>query len=179
MISSTSTYIASGTVENPTHAGVERVATGLGAFFAGIERNGTRKTIGSGLIAVGTMAAVTAAERAMDASPTGFTAELIVLGVVAALAYFSLRAIVIPALRAVAQAWRSLEAYDVQSQEEMRFLEIARRDPRIMNDLLAAQGRHEQFVSEASVRTEGRKQSEYAADKLTHVAPWVSLARFH
>ncbi len=174
-----STYITSGTAANPTHAGVERVAESLGGFANTIARSGARKTVGSSVIAVGTMAAVTAAERAMDASPTGFTAELIVLGVVAALAYFTLRAIVIPALRAVARAWRTLEAYEIHSQEEMRFLEIARRDPRIMNDLLAAQGHHEQFVSEATVRTEGRDQTNRAANNLPHVAPWVSLARFH
>ena len=71
------TYIASGTAENPTHAGVERVVSGVGALVDTVIRNGTRKTVGSSLIAVGTMAAVTAAERAMDATPTGFTAAVL------------------------------------------------------------------------------------------------------
>lgn len=170
-----STYIASGSAANPTHAGVERVASSIGALANNLTRLGARKTVGSSLIAVGTMAAITAAERAMDAAPTGFTAELIALGIVATLAYFTSRAIVIPALRAIARAWRTLEAYEIHSQEERHFLELSQRDPRLMSDLLAIKSRDSQHADALALR----EADIGARDKLVNVAPWVTLARFH
>jgi hypothetical protein len=173
------TYIPSGSATNPTHAGVERVAAGAASVVASVTRRGARRTVGTGLIAVGTMAAVTVAERALDASHAGFTAELIILSAVAVLAFVALRAFVIPALRLCSRALRGYKAYALRSAEETKFFESARRDPRIMNDLLAAQGRHAQFVDEAPLRSVKLTASAPVRDPLTVVAPWVTLARFH
>jgi hypothetical protein len=173
------TYIPSGTATNPTHAGVERVAAGAASVIASVTRHGARRTVGTGLIAVGTMAAVTFAERALDASHTGFTAEMIILSAVAVLAFVALRAFVIPALRLCSRGLRGYKAYARRSAEEAHFFEAARRDPRIMNELLAAQGLHERFVDEAPARNANAKASAPVRDPLTVVAPWVALARFH
>ncbi len=173
------TYIPSGSASNPTHAGVERVTTGAASVFASITRLGARRTVGSGLIAIGTMAAVTFAERALDASHTGFTAELIILSAVAVLAYVALRAFVIPALRLVSQGVRRYKSYAKHSAESAHFYEAARRDPRIMNDLLAAQGLHEQFVDEAPLRSAKPTAPAAVADPLFLAPTWKSLALFN
>jgi hypothetical protein len=173
------TYIPSGTATNPTHAGVERVAAGAASIIASVARRGARRTVGTGLIAVGTMAAVTFAERALDAAHAGFTAEMIILSTVAVLAFVALRAFVIPALRLCSRSLRSYKAYARRSTEEANFFESARRDPRIMNDLLAAQGLHEKFVDESTLRSAKAHAVASVHDPLSVVAPWNALARFH
>jgi hypothetical protein len=173
------TYIPSGTKLNPTHAGVERVAAGAASVIATFTNLGARRTVGTGLIAVGTMAAVTYAERALDASHSGFTAEMIILSAVAVLAFVALRAFVIPALRLCSQGLRGYKAFARRTAEEAHFYEAARRDPRIMNELLAAKGMQEQFVDEAPMRSAKSGVSTPVQDPLTVVAQWNSLVRYH
>jgi hypothetical protein len=170
------TYLSSGAAANARHEGVERVTSGIESIYAALSHAPARKTLSRGVIGVGTMTAVTLAERALDAAHTGFAAEFIILSAVALLAYASLRAFVVPALRLVVRAVRHLGArLDAQAQEA-RFLEVAQRDPRIMNEYLAAQSKHNEFVDEHSFRSGNAGARLSVADPLSAVAPWRNHA---
>jgi hypothetical protein len=166
------TYLSSGSAANTHHEGVERVTAGLATISNAIAHTSARKAISRGVIGVGTMAAITFAERMLDQAHTGFAAELVILSAVAVLAYVSLRAFVVPALRLVVRGARSVNASLARQAEEERFMEIARRDPRVMNDWLAAKGMHEQFVDESPTRVRHTARIESDVERLVFGTPW-------
>jgi hypothetical protein len=166
------TYLSSGTAANTHHEGVERVTAGLATIGNAIAHTSARKALSRGVVGVGTMAAITFAERMLDQAHTGFAAEMVILSAVAVLAYVALRAFVVPALRLVTRGFRAISANVKRQAEEDRFIELARRDPRIMNDLLAAKGMHEQFVDESPTRATNHARIESDVERLVFGTPW-------
>jgi hypothetical protein len=172
-----STYISSASAANARHEGIERVAAGFSTIGNAVAHTSARKAISRGVVGIGTMAAITLAERTLDQSHAGFTAELVILSVVAVLAYVALRSFVVPALRVASSGLRTLSARLKRQAEEEKFMESARRDPRIMNDLLAAQGSHERFVDEQAFRSASNATAAGVRDPLeVGVAPWRAHA---
>jgi hypothetical protein len=167
-----STYLSSGSAATATHEGVERVTAGLATISNAIAHTSVRKAAGRGIVGVGTMAAITFAERMLDQAHTGFAAEMVILSAVAVLAYVALRAFVVPALRLVVRGARSVNASLARQAEEERFMEVARRDPRVMNDLLAAKGLQEQFVDETPARATHHARIESDVERLVFGSPW-------
>ena len=98
------------------------------------------------------MAAVTLTERALDAVDIGFALEWAILTFVALVAFSLLARVTVRATRA-AQAWIGDYAqHAARTRADLQLLELARRDPRVMNEILAAQGRAEAVRTNVRLR---------------------------
>jgi hypothetical protein len=170
MSTHTSTHI-------PTHGGLERVierAEATQSVFASIF---SVKQLPTYVLGLTIMAVVTLTERALDAVDTGFALEWAALSVVA-LATFGLMAKVIVRATLAAQTW--LAGYKQrarQARSDEKFWASAQRDPRVMNEILAAQGRSDALLDE--IRPAQRATLTVRDDGLAPLAPWVQATRYY
>jgi hypothetical protein len=101
----------------------------------------TAKNLPALIVGLSIMGVVTLAERALDGVQTSFGAEWALLTVVA-LGTFGLCAPLIGRATRAAQAWWADYAMHARATTaDLKLLETAARDPRVMHELLAAQGR--------------------------------------
>jgi E3 ubiquitin-protein ligase DOA10 len=176
MSNHTSTHI-------PTHGGLDRVIERAEATQGVIASIFSAKQLPTYVLGLTIMAVVTLTERAMDATNAGFALEWAALSVVA-LATFGLLAKAIVRGTRSAQAWFTDYAKHArQTRADVAMWAAARRDPRTMNDILAAQGRHEAMQDEriAAPRA-GHSQhvtKKIADDGLAALAPWAQLTRYY
>lgn len=87
------------------------------------------------------MAVVTLAELALDAMDTGFAMEWAILTFVALIAFNVLARLVVHATRATVAWLGDYAQHAAQTRADAQLLELAGRDPRVLNEILAAQGR--------------------------------------
>ena len=160
----------------PTHAGLERVIDGASAASSVFSDIFSAKHLPTYVLAVTVMAVVTLAERAMDAVETGFALEWAILSVVSLLT-FGLFA------RAIVRATRSTQAWFMdyakhyrQTQADIKLWETARRDPRIMSEIMVAQGRDSHDFDEALAPLGGNSVRN---DPLRSSVPWAQLTRYY
>lgn len=98
------------------------------------------------------MTVVTLTERALDGADIGFALEWAILTFVALLSFNLLARVIIHATRA-SQAWIADYArHAAKTRADVQLLELARRDPRVMNEILAAQGRAEAVRTNVRLR---------------------------
>jgi hypothetical protein len=98
------------------------------------------------------MAVVTLTERAIDSTEVGFALEWAML-TVAALVTFGLCARVVRHGTRAAQAWCADYAVHARkTRADVKLLDAARRDPRVMNEILAAESRAEVISKNVRLR---------------------------
>ena len=161
----------------PTQGGLERVierADATRSVFSDIFSARNVPTYVLGLIV---MAVVTFTERALDAVETGFALEWAVLTLVALVSFGLLAGVTVRSTRA-AQAWfAGYAARARQTRADTKLWATARRDPRVMNEILAAQGcaenLHDQVPPSMPVSMSVRD------DGLAAFAPWKQLTRYY
>ena len=123
------------------------------------------------------MAVVTLTERALDSVGTGFAAEWAALTMVALVTFGLLAKFVVRRTRA-AQAWFADYAKCArQTRADVKLWETAKRDPRVINDILAAQDRADMFIDE--VAPSQRNTAGITDDGLAALAPWRQAARYY
>lgn len=152
----------------PTHGGLERV----------IERSETVKGVLTNIFAakhlpklvtgIAIMAVVTVTERALDAVNTGFAYEWAILSVVALLSFVLLARTVHVATRASQQWFAGRGALRRQRRADQKLWAFGKHDPRVMNELLVAQGRADEMIE--AVRPAPR--ADRLDDGLAAFAPW-------
>jgi hypothetical protein len=162
----------------PTHGGLERVierAEATQNVFASIF---SAKQIPTYVLGLTIMAVVTLTERAMDAVNTGFALEWAALTVVA-LATFGLLSKAIVSGTQSAQTWLATYAQRSKSaRADAKLWDTAQRDPRVMHEIVAAQGRAlAESEVPAPVATVSAKHR--ADDGLAPLAPWAQLSRYY
>ena len=159
-----------------THDGLDRIIEGAAAARGVFSDIFSARQVPTYVLAFGVMAVVTATERALDAVQTGFAFEWAILTIVALLTFGLLARVVIHRTRA-AQAWFADHARRArQTRSDGKLWDTARHDPRVMNDLLAAQGRSNEFLAE---RTPAKVLSGQVDEGLAPLAPWVQLTRYY
>ena len=162
----------------PTHGGLERVierAEATRNVFASIF---SAKQIPTYVLGLTIMAVVTLTERAMDAVNTGFALEWAALSVVALVTFGLLSKVIVSATQS-AQTWLATAAQrSKDARADAKLWHTAQRDPRVMHEIVAAQGRV-RGVSEvpAPVATVSAKHRE--DDGLAPLAPWTQLSRYY
>ena len=161
----------------PTHGGLERVIERAAVTQSVFSSIFSARQIPTYVLGLTIMAVVTLTERALDAVDTGFALEWAALSVVA-LATFGLMAKAIVRGTLATQAW--LAGYNQrarQARSDNKFWASAQRDPRVMNDILAAQGRSDALLDEAPPSQ--RETLRVRDDGLAALAPWLHATRYY
>jgi hypothetical protein len=162
----------------PTHGGLERVIERAAATRSVIHSVFSAKQLPTYALGLTIMAVVTVTERAMDAIDTGFAFEWIVLSVVALATFGLLASAVTNGTRAGQVRFEQYAARSQRARHDEALWATAQSDPRVMNDILAAQGR-----SEDSLRDEltpaNRRTRNAQDDGMAALAPWTQLGRYY
>ena len=104
------------------------------------------------VLTVTIMGIVTAVERVLDAVDTGIALEWIILTVVALLTFALSARVLVRATRA-AQAWfDDYAAHAVRTRADVKSLEVARRDPPLASEMVAAQARADAILKNYRLR---------------------------
>lgn len=125
-----------------THDGLDRVIAGATAAKGAFSDIFSAKHLPTFILAATIMAVVTTVERTLDATQTGFTFEWAALTIVALLTFGLLANAVVRSTRASQNWYAEYTARTQQLRADARLWSEARRDPRMMSDIVAAQGRH-------------------------------------
>ncbi len=162
----------------PTHGGLERVIERAAATRSVIAHIFSAKQLPTYLLGITIMAVVTLTERALDSVGTGFATEWAALSVVALVTFGLLAKFVVRSTRAT-QAWFADYAKVArQTRADVTLWETAKRDPRVMNDILAAQGRALDSMRD-EIPPSQRGSLNVRDDGLAPLAPWVQLTRYY
>ena len=163
-----------------SHDGLDRLTDGASAAKSVLSDIFSSKRLPTYVLGVTIMAVVTATERALNAVDTGFAFEWAILTVVA-LTTFSLCARVIVRGTRATQHWFATHAQQArQARSDEKLWATACRDPRVMNEILAAQGRSESLVTELPPsQRASRVRGTVNDDGLAPLAPWVQLTRYY
>lgn len=161
----------------PHHGGLDRVierAAATQSMFASIF---SARQLPTYVLGLTIMAVVTLTERALDAVDTGFALEWAALSVVA-LVTFGLFAKAVLRGTTAAQSWLAKAAAAAKkSRADDAIWATAKRDPRVMNDLLAAQGRADAMQDE--VHSPKGAPRNVLDDGLAALAPWTQPTRYY
>lgn len=171
MSTHTSTHI-------PTHGGLERVIERAQATQGVLASIFSAKQVPTYVLGIAIMAVVTLTERALDAANAGFAFEWLVLSGVALASFGVLSSVIVRGTRA---AQSRVAAYSVRAKAEradMKLWAIAQSDPRVMNDILAAQG-HAEDLTLNEMRPTAQKSLTVEDDGLAPLAPWMQLTRYY
>ena len=160
-----------------THDGLDRMLDGAAAARGAFSEIFSARHVPTYVLGIAIMAVVTATERLLDAVPTGFAFDWAILTAVALLTFALLARAVIRATRAT-QAWfADYTKHARQTRADLKLWETARRDPRVMNDILAAEGRRTDLIAERAPST--IRATQVNDDGLAPLAPWVQLTRYY
>ena len=172
MSTQTSTHI-------PTHGGLERIIERAEATQSVFSRIFSAKQLPTYVLGLTIMAVVTLTERAMDAVNTGFAFEWVVLSVVA-LATFGLLANGIVRGTRSTQTWLANYAKQIRIERaDDKLWATAQNDPRVMNDILAAQGRSQDTLLDEAPPSKRSSSPKVRDDGLAALAPWAQLTRYY
>jgi hypothetical protein len=162
----------------PHHGGLERVIERAEATQSVLSRMFSAKQLPTYVLGITIMAVVTLTERAMDAIDTGFAFEWIVLSAVA-LASFGLLSNGIVRGTQSTQRWFAAYARQARAaRADEKIWATAHRDPRVMNDILAAQGRSQDTLLDEP-RSAKSNAMQVQDDGLAPLAPWMQLTRYY
>ena len=161
----------------PTHGGLERVIERAEATRNVFSTIFSAKQVPTYVLGLTIMAVVTLSERALDSLNTGFAIEWAALSVIALTTFGLLAKGILRGTRA-AQIWLADYAKHVQqARSDVKLWATAQRDPRVMNDILAAQGRADAFVDEPPPSKRSTQNSD--DDGLAPLAPWKQITRYY
>jgi len=160
-----------------THGGVERIIESASATRSVLSEIFSAKRLPTYVLGVTIMAVVTATERALDAVSTGFALEWAILSAVALLTFGLLAGVILRGTKA-SQGWLATRAAAARAERADRTLwNTALRDPRVMNDILVAQGRADALRDEAAPAM--RTSMSVRDDGLAALAPWPQATRYY
>ncbi len=159
-----------------SHDGLDRFIDGASAAKSVFSDIFSAKRLPTYVLGVAIMAVVTMAERALDAAQTGFAFEWAVLTVVALATFGLLAGLIIRSTRA-AQSWfADYSKHAEQTRADVKMWAAARRDPRVMNDIIAAQGHADWMIDESRSH---KVSASVKDDGLAPLAPWAQLTRYY
>jgi hypothetical protein len=159
-----------------SHDGLDRFIDGASAAQSLFSDIFSAKRLPTYVLGLTIMAVVTMTERALDATQTGFALEWALLTVVALATFGLLARVVVRSTRAT-QAWFADYAKHArQTRADVKLWATARRDPRVMNDILAAQGRGDLMMDQTASSKASRPVKD---DGLAALAPWAQLTRYY
>lgn len=159
------------------HDGLDRLVEGASAAKGVFSDIFSARHVPTYVLGFAIMAVITATERALDSVQTGFAFEWAILTAVALLTFGLLARVVVRATRAT-QAWFATRTKQLrQRRADIKLWDTAQRDPRVMNDILAAQGRNSELVVERA--TSAVRSGQVDDDGLAPLAPWVQLTRYY
>lgn len=124
-----------------THAGLGRLIAGASAAKGAFSDIFSAKHLPTYILAATIMAVVTTVERAIDVAHAGFTFEWAALTIVALLTFGLLSNAVVRSTRASQNWYAEYTGRTQQLRADARLWAEARRDPRVMSDIVAAEGR--------------------------------------
>jgi hypothetical protein len=133
---STSTSIAS-------HAGLERILNAGTSVATSIKSLSNVKDAANLIALVGVMTLVTVASRKLENGETSFAVEWTALFGIAVLGFWVLARLLEPLLAVLKSGFKTYAAYLREKSNEDAFFEAARKDSRLMREILAAKGRSE------------------------------------
>ena len=163
-----------------SHDGLDRFTNGVSAAKGVFSDIFSAKRLPTYVLGVTVMAVVTATERAMNAVDTGFAFEWAILTVVALTTFGLLAKAIVRGTRATQSRFADYTKAARQARSDNKMWDTARRDPRVMNDIMAAQGRSDCLVDKArpSLRATPVKGT-VNDDGLAALAPWAQLTRYY
>ena len=163
-----------------SHDGLDRFTNGVSAAQGVFSDIFSAKRLPTYVLGVTIMAVVTATERAINAVDTGFAFEWAILTVVALTTFGLLARVIVRGTRAT-QSWLADYAKAArQTRSDIKMWDTARRDPRVMNEIMAAQGRADCFVDEARPSPLATPVKRTVNDDgLAALAPWAQLTRYY
>jgi hypothetical protein len=133
---STSTSIAS-------HAGLERILNAGASVAKSIKSLSNVKDAANMIALVGVMTLVTVASRKLENGETSFAVEWTALFGIAVLGFWLLARLLEPLLATVKSAFNTYAVYLREKSNEDAFFEAARKDSRLMREIMAARSRSE------------------------------------
>ncbi|MEO7253905.1 MAG: hypothetical protein ABIZ64_06645 [Casimicrobium sp.] len=159
-----------------SHDGMDRFINGASAAKSIFSEMFAAKRLPTYVLAVTIMAVVTMTERALDAAQTGFAVEWAVLTIVALTTFGLLARLIFRGTRAMQHWFAEHSKHAQQTRSDGKMWATACRDPRVMNDILAAQGRADWMIDEnpKHVNTYSVKD-----DGLAPLAPWPQFTRYY
>lgn len=164
-------------IDIPSHGGLERVIERAAVTQSVFSNIFSAKQVPTYVLGVTIMAVVTLTERALDFVGTGFATEWAALTLVALVTFGLFAKFVIRGTRAT-QAWfADCAQHARQTRNDVKLWETAKRDPRVMNDILAAQDRADAFVGETAPSQ--RASGSMTDDGLAALAPWRQASRYY
>ena len=164
-------------VVTPFHGGLNRVIERAAVTQSVFSNIFSAKQVPTYVLGITIMAVVTLTERALDSVGTGFAAEWAALTMVALVTFGLLAKFVVRRTRA-AQAWFADYAKCArQTRADVKLWETAKRDPRVMNDILAAQDHEHGLIDEVSPSQRARGNT--TDDGLAALAPWRQASRYY
>ena len=163
-----------------SHDGLDRFTNGVSAAQGVFSDIFSAKRLPTYVLGVTIMAVVTATERAMNAVDTGFAFEWAILTVVALTTFGLLARVIVRGTRAT-QSWLADYAKAArQTRSDAKLWDTARRDSRVMNEIMAAQGRSDCLVDEARPSPRATPvKGTVNDDGLAALAPWAQLTRYY
>ena len=163
-----------------SHDGLDRFTDGVSAAKGVFSDIFSAKRVPTYVLGFTIMAVVTATERALNAVDTGFAFEWAILTVVALTTFGLLAKAIVRATRAT-QSWFADYAKAArQTRSDAKLWDTARRDSRVMNEIMAAQGRSDCLVDEARPSPQATPvKGTVNDDGLAALAPWAQLTRYY
>ncbi len=163
-----------------SHDGLDRLTDGASAAKSVFSDIFSAKRLPTYVLGVTIMAVVTATERALNAVETGIAFEWAILTVVALTTFGLLARAIVRGTRAT-QSWFAASTKRArQTRSDNKLWETACRDPRVMNEILAAQGRSDWFVTETPPSKKASAISGTVNDDgLAPLAPWAQSTRYY
>ena len=164
-------------IDTPSHGGLDRVIERVAATQSVFSNIFSAKQVPTYVLGITIMAVVTLTERALDSVGTGFATEWAALTVVALVTFGLFAKFVISGTRAT-QVWFADYAQSArQTRDDVKLWETAKRDPRVMNDILAAQDRADAFIDQTAPSQ--RASGSVIDDGLAALAPWRQVSRYY
>lgn len=160
-----------------THGGVERVIASANATRSVLSDIFSAKRLPTYVLGVAIMAVVTATERALDAVNTGFALEWAILSAVALISFGLLAGATVSATQSGQHWLASRRAAARRARADRKLWRSALHDPRVMNDILVAQGRADTLRDEQATRM--RTSMSVRDDGLAPLAPWHQHTRYY
>ena len=167
----------SSSLDTPFHGGLNRVIERAAVTQSVFSNMFSAKQVPTYVLGITIMAVVTLTERALPSVGTGFATEWAALSVVALVTFGLFAKFVVRGTHA-SQAW--LADYLRQAREnraDATLWETAKRDPRVMSEILSAQDRAG-FFSEV-VAPSQRHTGGFSDDGLAALAPWRQASRYY
>jgi len=159
-----------------SHDGLDRFIDGASAAKSVFSDIFAAKRLPTYVLGVTIMAVVTMTERALDAVQTGFAVEWAVLTFVALVTFGLLARVILRGTRATQIWFADYAKHARQTRADVKLWDTARRDPRVMNDILAAQGRADSMLDETPSQ---KARGSVKDDGLAAMAPWAQLTRYY